>query len=98
MVEGVDLERLYGFKIIEGSNPSLSENLNATINCPNWSSLFWFLVGKDYFYLELDQNFHENILTVLLTRLIANRKKIKKTQNKVERKENYSYYSFRRNF
>ena len=24
MVQGVDLERLYGIKIIEGSNPSLS--------------------------------------------------------------------------
>ena len=24
VVEGVDLERLYGYKIIEGSNPSLS--------------------------------------------------------------------------
>ena len=32
MVEGVDLERLYGRNIIEGSNPSLSAPIKLRIN------------------------------------------------------------------
>lgn len=43
VVEGVDLERLYGRNIIEGSNPSLSDECSFSLRKTLFISFFFLL-------------------------------------------------------